>query len=160
MPFPMKTNSKNPDYIYVTYINTTAAKLWAALIDPELIKQYWMGRQNTSTWKKGAALESRSPEGELEWHGQVVEAKKPRRLVYTFQGEESKEPYTLVTFEIEAVNGSSPFRGRGVKLTVTHGGFGKGSKLREGVSRGWPAILSGLKSLLETGQGLGLKHDE
>lgn len=155
-----KTNPKTPDYIYVTYIDTTPLKLWAALLDPEMIRQYWMGRNNTSTWRKGARLESRSPEGELEWHGEIVEAKKPRRLVYTFQGEESKEPYTHVTFEIETVKAGSPFRGQGVKLTVTHAGFIAGSKLRDGISQGWPAILSSLKSLLETGKALVFMHGE
>lgn len=156
----MKAKSQTPEFLYVTYIQTTPRKLWKALVDPELIRQYWMGRHNTSGWKKGDVLESRSPEGELEWQGKILESDPPRRLVYTFQGEESKEPYTTVTFDIEPVTGSSPFRGRGVKLTVTHGGFKPGSKMLGGISQGWPAILSGLKSLLETGKALGLTHGE
>lgn len=154
----MKTKSQKPEFLYVTYINTTPRKLWKALVDPKLIREYWMGRHNTSSWKRGAVLESRSPEGELEWQGKILESEAPRRLVYSFQGEESKEPYTTVTFEIEKVNDAGPFRGRGVKLTVTHTDFEAGSKMLQGISTGWPAILSSLKSLLETGKSLGFKH--
>ena len=60
-----------------------------------------------------------------------------------------KEPPTKVVFTLE------PF-GNLVKLTVTHEGFVEGSKLLDGISKGWPAILSGLKSLLETGKALAI----
>lgn len=154
----MKAKTQKPEFLYVTYINTTPRKLWKALVDPKLIREYWMGRHNTSSWKKGAVLESRSPDGELEWQGKILESEPPHRLVYSFQGEESKEAYTRVTFLIESVNAASPFRGKGVKLTVTHTEFEQGSKLLQGISTGWPAILSSLKSLLETGESLGFSH--
>src|SRR5262249_10578718 len=83
--------------------------------------------------------------------GEILEADPPRRLAYTFKhvldSELSKEPATKVVFTLE------PW-GKLVKLTVTHEGFVAGSKLLDGISKGWPAILSGLKSLLETGKVL------
>ena len=71
----MKTKTNHPDYVYVTYINTTPQKLWAALTDPKLIPQYWLSRTSVSTWKKGATVETRDPEGDLEWSGKIVESR-------------------------------------------------------------------------------------
>jgi uncharacterized protein YndB with AHSA1/START domain len=80
--------------------------------------------------------------------GEILEAERPRRLAYTFKHELDeamrKEGATKVVFTIEP-------HGDLVKLTVTHEGFAAGSKLFDGISKGWPAILSSLKSLLETG---------
>jgi uncharacterized protein YndB with AHSA1/START domain len=143
-------------FVYVTYINTTPKKLWEALINPELIEQYWMGRHNTSKWKRGAAIESRSPDGELEWRGEIVESKPPRRLVYSFGGADSKEEASRVTFEIDSLDRKKGPQGEALRLTVTHDKFPPRSKSYAGVSEGWPAILSGLKSLLETGRSLGI----
>lgn len=153
-----KTNPRIPPYVYVIYINTTPQKLWRALLDPGLIRQYWMGRTNTSTWKQGAPLESRSPEGELEWHGRVIENKPPHRLVYTFQGVGRNQPETRVTFDVATLAKDPVHRGQGLRLTVTHQGYAPGSRMYRGISGGWPAVLSGLKSLVETGRALRLVH--
>jgi uncharacterized protein YndB with AHSA1/START domain len=141
-------------FVYVMYINTTPPKLWKALIAPELIRDYWLGRHNTSTWKRGAPLESRAPDGELEWQGKIVEIKPLRRLVYTFCELGRKEPASRVTFEIELINRRTGPQGEALRLTVTHDQFSPRSQAYLGVCEGWPAILSGLKSLLETGRSL------
>jgi uncharacterized protein YndB with AHSA1/START domain len=154
----MKTKTTPPEFIYVTYINTTPRKLWQALTATALIRRYWMGRENTSTWKRGAALESRDPAGELEWHGRIIESQPPRRLVYSFRIEGADQPESRVTMEIASLKNDPEHRGRGVRLTVTHAGYAPGSRQLKGISRGWPAILSSLKSLLETGASLGLAH--
>ncbi len=145
-----------PRYVYVTYINTTPRKLWRALTDTALIRQYWVGRTNTSTWKKGAGLESRSPDGELEWAGKILESRPPHRLVYTFRMDGAGQPVTKVTCQIDKLGKNSPQRGKGLRLTVTHEGYAPGSPQLEGISTGWPVILSGLKTLVETGKGLGI----
>jgi len=150
----MKTKPRKAEFVYVTYINTTPRKLWRALTDPALIRQYWMGRTNTSTWRKGAPLESRSPAGELEWHGRIVENKPPHRLSYTFGGVDPKDTQTLVTFDVESLAKDSVHRGKGLRVTVTHRGYAPGSRDLKSISAGWPAILSGLKTLLETGRKL------
>ncbi|MFI5357336.1 MAG: SRPBCC family protein [Opitutales bacterium] len=150
----MKSNSDQPDYVYVTYIHTTPQKLWRALIDPALITQYWLGRTQTTTWKRGDSIETRDADGELEWHGKIVVNRPPRRLAYTFQMDGRDQPVTHVTFDIEKIEQGDELHGMGVKLTVTHRGYAQGSRQLRGISWGWPVILSGLKSLLETGRVL------
>jgi uncharacterized protein YndB with AHSA1/START domain len=141
----MTTDPQKPQFVYVTYIATTAEKLWSALTTTDLITKYWGGRHNTSDWQAGSAIESRSPEGELEWHGRVLESQPPRRLVYTFDVVGNDEPASRVTFQIKP-------QGDSVRLEVTHGGFPPGSTVLPNITEGWPAILSGLKTLLETGR--------
>jgi len=138
------------------YIHTTPRDLWRALTDTGFIRQYWLGRENISAWKKGSALESRSPDGELEWQGKIVATQPLRRLVYTFQGTESHEPPSRVTFEIETLDKKRGPQGEAVRLTVTHDRFPPRSKIFPGICEGWPVILSGLKTLLESGRGLGM----
>jgi uncharacterized protein YndB with AHSA1/START domain len=146
-----------PNFVYATIISTTPEKLWTALTEAEFIKQYWFGRQNTSAWKKGATIESRSPEGELEWHGKVLESKPPLLLSHTFHVVGEEEPPTRVQFEIEPLDeAASGPKGRAVRLTVTHDEFSGDSKVYSDIARGWPAILSSLKTLLETGRSLEL----
>jgi uncharacterized protein YndB with AHSA1/START domain len=85
--------------------------------------------------------------------GEILEANRPRRLSYTFRhvldDDLAAEPATKVVFTLEP-------HGDLVKLTLTHEGFADGSKLLDGISKGWPAILSNLKSLLESGQALAI----
>jgi uncharacterized protein YndB with AHSA1/START domain len=145
---------KKPKFVYVTYIGTTAAKLWKALTSTGLIRQYWAGRTNESKWKKGAPLESRSPEGELEWRGKVLESNPLHRLAYTFEVVGSKEGPSRVQFEIEPPRRTDRHHSRALKLTVTHDKFPAGSRIYPGVNEGWPTILSSLKTLLETGHAI------
>ena len=90
--------------------------------------------------------------GESIVDGKVLVADRPKVLSYTFRetaGENSREPYTKVTLELEPEAGTET-----VRLTVIHTDFVAGSGHRKSISQGWPAVLSGLKSLLETGKGL------
>ncbi|MGY3620974.1 SRPBCC family protein [Bradyrhizobium sp. USDA 10063] len=137
-----------PEFVYVTYIETTPEKLWEALTDSEFTKRYWFNTEAKSDWKVGSAF-ALVMNGTTTDVGEILEADRPRRLAYTFKHqldeELRKEPPTKVVFTIEP-------HGSLVKLTVTHEGFVEGSKLLDGISKGWPAILSGLKTLLETGK--------
>jgi uncharacterized protein YndB with AHSA1/START domain len=139
-----------PEFIYVTYIETTPEKLWEALTSSEFTRRYWFNTEVKSDWKVGSPF-ALVMDGQTTDTGQILEADRPRRLSYSFKHELDeemrKEPATKVVFTLEAF-------GNLVKLTVTHEGFVAGGKLLDGISRGWPAILSGLKSLLETGQVL------
>jgi uncharacterized protein YndB with AHSA1/START domain len=146
----------DPNLVYVTIIRSTPGKLWEALTKPDFIQKYWFGRRNTSTWKEGEVIESRSPEGELEWHGKIVKSVPQSEVVFTFHELSLDEPASTVTFKIERLGAGTRPQGDAVQLTVIHEGFPEGSKVREGVSNGWPAILSSLKSLLETGKSLEL----
>ncbi len=137
-----------PEFVYVTYIETTPEKLWEALTSSEFTRQYWFDTEIRSNWTIGAPL-ALVMNGEVTDSGEILEMDRPRRLAYSFKHELDpelrKEPATRVVFTLE------PF-GNVVRLTVTHDGFGIGSKLFEGIGKGWPVILSGLKSLLETGK--------
>ena len=137
-----------PEFVYVTYIETTAEKLWEALTNSEFTRRYWFNTEVKSDWNVGSPF-ALVMDGKTTDTGEILEAERPRRLSYSFKHElfeaMRKEPATKVVFTIE------PY-GNLVKLTVTHEGFIEGSQLLGGISKGWPAILSGLKSLLETGK--------
>jgi uncharacterized protein YndB with AHSA1/START domain len=143
-----------PEFVYVTYIETTPEKLWEALTSSEFSKRYWFGTEVRSDWNVGSSF-ALVTDGKTSDTGKILEADRPRRLSYTFKHElfeeMRNEPATKVVFTLE------PY-GNIVKLTVTHEGFMEGSKLLGAVSNGWPAILSGLKSLLETGKVLAVSR--
>ena len=139
-----------PEFVYVTYIETTPDKLWHALTDGDFTERYWFGARLRSDWKVGSTFEMVRSDGSVSDAGKVVEVDPPRRLAYTFVNLSDKyrgDLPALATFELE------PF-GKLVKLTLTHEGFAEGSKMLPAISKGWPAILSSLKSLLETGHPL------
>jgi uncharacterized protein YndB with AHSA1/START domain len=145
----------NQDFVYVTYIKTTPEKLWTALTSPEFTRQYWFGIDVTSDWKVGSPMKYIS-KGEAKVDGKVLISDRPKLLSYTFRettGESSKEPPTRVTLELEPELGTET-----VRLTVTHTDFVPGSKHRPSISGGWPAVLSNLKSLLETGKTLAFEQ--
>jgi uncharacterized protein YndB with AHSA1/START domain len=145
---------RKPEFIYVSYIETTPEKLWEALTDGEFTERYWFGVHLRSDWKIGSTFEMVRSNGTVSDAGKVVEYDPPRRLAYTFvnlSDEYKGELPALATFVIEP-------HGKLVKLTLTHEGFAEGSKFLLGISQGWPAILSALKSLLETGKPLDIPY--
>ena len=143
--------SDKPKFAYVIYIRTTADKLWRALMEPEFTRQYWAGTWQESDWKVGAAWRIVMPDGRVADTGEIVEIEPPRRLVLTwrneFRPELHAEGYSRLSYMLEQ-------QGDMVKLTVAHDIDKSESKFIEAVSNGWPAILSSLKSMLETGEPL------
>jgi uncharacterized protein YndB with AHSA1/START domain len=143
--------SAKSKFVYVTYIRTTPEKLWRALTDPELTRQYWFGVSSESDWKPGASWRLMIPDGRVGDSGEVLEIDPPRRLVISWRNEFipelRAEGFSRATFELEP-------EGDAVKLTITHEMDRPDSEFIKGVSSGWPPILSSLKSLLETGQPL------
>src|SRR3984893_7724181 len=141
-----------PEFVYVTYIETTPEKLWEALTSSEFSRRYWFNTDVKSDWKVGSPF-ALVMNGTTTDVGEILEADPPRRLSYTFQhvlnGELRGDPPSKVVFKIER-------HGKFVKLTLTHEGFAEGSKLLDGVSKGWPAILSTLKSMLERDTALAI----
>jgi uncharacterized protein YndB with AHSA1/START domain len=139
------------EFVYVTYIRSTIDKVWEALTAPEFTRQYWFGIESRSTWNKGAKWELVAPDGRVFDAGEIVEVDRPRRLVIAWQhqlhDDMRAEGFSRATFDLETV-------GDCVKLTIVHGIDVANSKLVQGVSQGWPHILSSLKSLLETGKPL------
>jgi uncharacterized protein YndB with AHSA1/START domain len=141
---------RKPEFIYITYIETTPEQLWEALTSSEFSKRYWWNTSVISDWKVGSPF-SLVMDGTTTDVGEILEVDRPRRLSYTFHhvlSEASrKERPTKVVFNLE------PY-GKLVKLTLTHEDFEEGSVILDGISKGWPAILSSLKSMLESGTAL------
>jgi len=142
-------------FVYVTFIRTTPEKLWDALTKPEFTRIYWYDMWQDCDWKEGSSWKLMFPDGRIADQGTILVSEKPKRLVIAWQNEwkpELKaEGPSRATFEIEPA-------GPAVKLTVTHEIPVAESQLIDAVSGGWPLILSGLKSLLETGEKLAIPH--
>jgi uncharacterized protein YndB with AHSA1/START domain len=153
---------KKPSFVYVTYIATTPEKVWQAVVDTEVTRRYWadpvegVPRVNVSDWKPGSRWEhQRTDEARtVDIVGKVVESKPPQRLVFTWARPaeaEAESKHSRVTFDIE------PYGEALVRLTVTHEDLDHDPQMLEGISGGWPKVLSNLKTLLETGQALPAK---
>ena len=157
-----ETPLTNPEFVYTTYIKTTPERLWQTLTDPAFTRQYW-GTELLSDWKAGSPVTWIFAGVKVEDPEQVVlEADPPRRLAYTwqtitpefakavgfteeYQRQVAAEPRSRVAFDLEAVEGGW------VRLTLVQDGFPEDSEVLKSVSGGWPMILSGLKTFLETG---------
>ncbi|TGQ74447.1 MAG: polyketide cyclase [Mesorhizobium sp.] len=140
-------------FVYVTYIRSTPQKVFEAIIKPDVARRYW-GHENVSDWKAGSSWEHirANDERSVELVGKVVEISPPTRLVITWaNASQADDPskYSRVTFGIEEYDTM-------VRLTVTHDELEAGSGMAKGISQGWPAVLSSLKSFLETGSGIDL----
>ena len=139
-----------PDFVYVVFIQSTPAAVWQALTTPEFTARYWGGRRIESDWQVGSPVRHLRPDGGSYGEGEVLAADPSRLLSYTFhlrsgEGRVADSP-ARVTFEIEAA-------GAAVKLTLKHQ-HAADSVRREIMDNAWPAILSSLKTLLETGEPL------
>src|SRR5580698_1302670 len=139
------------EFVYVTYIRTTPAKLWRALTEPEFTRKFWVETVQECEWKAGSTWKLKVPDGRIADSGEVLEIDPPRKLVLSWQNhlfpEVTAEGFSRLTYSLEQM-------GSTVKLTVTHSMERKDSELVKKVSNGWPHILASLKSLLETGQQL------
>lgn len=138
-------------FVYVTYIVATPEKVFEAITKPEVARRYW-GHENVSDWQPGSEWQHirANDERTVELVGKVVEVSPPSRLVITWASPaQAADPasHSRVTFEIEEYEEM-------VRLTVTHDELEAGSGMAKGISKGWPAVLSSLKSFLETGRGL------
>ena len=143
---PLKPHAeRDPDFVYVIYIMTSPQRVWDALTDGENVRAWWANTQHDSTFKPGDPITYRRND-KVDVRGEILEREEPNRLVYTFHvegpGPQHDEGPTLVTYEIAA-------NGNATMLKITHTNFRADSAVRKGVSQGWPAILSALKSSLE-----------
>jgi uncharacterized protein YndB with AHSA1/START domain/DNA-binding transcriptional ArsR family regulator len=136
--------------VFEIYIKTTPERLWEAITDPEMRSTYSFGVRVRSDWTSGSRYEASHPRAPgFLMEGENLEVDPPRRLVQSFRAlwseDVKREGTSRVTWEIEPVGDSC-------RLTVTH------DELREDANNelygGWPMILSGLKTLLETGERL------
>jgi uncharacterized protein YndB with AHSA1/START domain len=140
-------------FVYVTYILSTPQKVFEAITKPDIARRYW-GHENVSEWTPGAKWEHirANDERTLELVGEVLEVTPPTRLVMSWaNASQATEPdsHSRVTFDVAEYENM-------VRLTVTHDDLQIDSGMAKGVTQGWPAVLSSLKSFLETGRGIDL----
>jgi uncharacterized protein YndB with AHSA1/START domain len=151
----MNVKNFKPAIVYTIYIASTPEKVWEALTTAEFSRKYFSGHAVEVDLRVGGAYIIRTPDGSLHISGEVIECDPPKKLTVTFNVNwpalvEKLGP-TLVTYEIEQA-------GDAVKLTMLQSHDRPISDdILSGGREGWPAILSSLKSVLETGQPLAIK---
>jgi len=152
---PMSTSA--PNHVYEVYIHATPERIWQAITDPDLTRRYYYGTLVRSTWEPGARLSYDYPDGTLAADGKVLEVDPPRRLVMSFNAvwddEVKADPPTRMTWEITPM-------GNSCRLTVTHTDLIPGSATDTAVRGGISVIVSGLKTLLETGEPLRIESPQ
>jgi uncharacterized protein YndB with AHSA1/START domain len=140
--------------VYQVFIKSTPEQIWEAITKPEFTSRYFHGSLADSTFEPGTPYRSWSPDRSKLWiEGEILEADPPRRLSHTwtslYDPETAGEEPSRVTWEIEPQDGGYS------KLTVVHDQLEGAPKTAAGVSgAGWMMVLSGLKTLLETGEPL------
>jgi uncharacterized protein YndB with AHSA1/START domain len=154
-------------FTYTTLIGTTSAKLWQALTDPAFTRRYRRGLEFETDWKPGSTITFRNlalalviadPEQVIlesdpyrclsyTWHSFTDDWARAYKIAPEFYSSVAAERRSKVAFDIEELSGTA-------KLTVVHDGFEPGSTYLERIARGWPVVLSNLKTLLETGDVL------
>jgi uncharacterized protein YndB with AHSA1/START domain len=153
----MNIDNFKPMTVYTIYIASTPEKVWEALTSAEFSRKYFSGLAVEVDLKIGGAFIVRPPDGSVHINGEVIECVPPRKLTITFNVNwpaliEKLGP-TLVTYEIEPA-------GNAVRLTLTEAHDRPiDDDILSGGRQGWPAILSSLKSLLETGNALVIKME-
>ena len=168
----MNVKANENAFIYTTYILASPERVWQGLTDPDLMERYWRHQRAgpkafLSDWKKGSTYEMTHEEVGLVVSGSdqvILESDPYNRLAYTWHTitpewaaavgmDEATaaiwraEPRSKLAFDIEDVGHGT------ARLTVTHG-FALGTAALPAISEGWPAVLSSLKTLLETGSSL------
>jgi uncharacterized protein YndB with AHSA1/START domain len=138
-----------PAFVYTTYIETSAEKLWQALTDGDFTERYWFGHRVTSDWTVGSAYRFAN-KGKPMVEGKVRVSDPPRRLAYSWDVVKegaARERTSRVTFDLVP-------RGKVIRLVVTHDEIDESGTTLRDVSAGWPMVLASLKSVLETGHPL------
>lgn len=145
------TTMSPPKHVYEVFIRTTPEKLWAAIVDPEMTKKYFYGTSVKSSFEKRAPIQYVNGKGEIALDGEVLEVVPNKRLVVTFAQKHNvaakDDRPSRVTWEIEQ-------RGETCKLTLVHDDFDGETATYKSTGPGWNPVLSGLKTLLETGKPL------
>ncbi len=151
----MNVNNFKPAIVYTIYIAATPERVWQALTTAEFSRKYFSGFAIEADLQVGGAFIARAPDGSVHISGEVIECDPPKKLTITWNVNwpalvEKLGP-TLVTYEIEQT-------GEAVKLTMLQSHDRDISEdILSGGRQGWPAILSSLNSVLETGNALAIK---
>lgn len=136
-------------HVCTIYIKASAESVWQGLTDPEFTSRYFHATSIESSWEIGSQVLYKNPDGSIAVAGEVLEADYPKRLSFTwhvhYNAEAMKERPSRVTFLLDEASDAT-------KLTLVHDDFDEGTVVLPQVSEGWIAILSNLKTLIETGE--------
>ena len=147
----MTTMTEQATQVYAVFIRATPEQVWDAITKPEFTTKYFHGTRIESSFEQGAPYLSLAGDDRVV-EGEILESEPPRMLKHSwralFDDEQAAEPYSRVTWEIEPQDGGVS------KLSVVHDRLEHAPKTAENVAGGWMYILSGLKTLLETGEPL------
>jgi len=147
----MTTMTEQATQVYAVFIRATPEQVWDAITKPEFTTKYFHGTKIESTFEPGTPYLSVAGSDTVV-DGEILESDPPRTLKHTWRAlwdpETAAEPHSRVTWEIE------PQEGGVTKLTVTHDQLEAAPKTAESVAGGWEYVLSGLKTVLETGEPL------
>lgn len=134
-------------HVSVIYIKASAERVWQGITSAEFTQRYFHNTDVESTWTVGASVTFYNQDKTVAVTGTVLESSPPDKLSFTWQihynPEAEKETPSRVTFELQEINDAT-------RLTLVHDQFPDGSIVLPSISEGWPAILSNLKTLLET----------
>ena len=149
-----ETMSAAPTQVYQVYIKASPEQVWDAITKPEFTARYFFGSRVQTTGEAGTPIRHLAADTDDLWGDDaILESEPPRRLVHTWRSlydeELAAEPSSRITWEIEEQPGGVS------KLTVIHDQLERSPKTAAGVAGGWSYVLSGLKTLLETGEPLG-----
>ncbi len=144
-----------PAHVYTTYIRASLDAVWDAITNPDMTAQYYYGTRVDSSWEVGAPMTYSYPDGTLVSEGSIIAIDPPNRLEFTFHAlwddELRDEGPVREVWALADVNGM-------VKLTVEMYDIDTDSKTYEEFTGGFAYIIAGLKSTLETGEGLPSPH--
>lgn len=147
--------TEKPKHVYQVLIKTSLEQLWAAVTDPEMTSQFWYGCYIQSDWQIGSTFLLTNADGDVQAQGRILECVPLKRLVTTWEWfvfeETSDEAPSRITWELEE---HKDLPGVCI-LTVVHDQFDGAPNTYRIIESGWPTVLSGLKTLLETGEPLG-----
>jgi uncharacterized protein YndB with AHSA1/START domain len=145
--------------VYEVYIRTTPEKLWEAITKPQFTRDYYFGSSVESDWREGSALAYRGPEDRVPFEATILAIEPGHKLVHDFKPDPREWDLSpdatpsRVTYEIQQM-------GPSCLLRVTHEHFHGETNTVESTRYGWQLILSGLKTLLETGKPLVVEEPE
>ena len=149
----MSTMTEQATQVYAVFIRATPEQVWDAITKPEFTSRYFFGSKIDSTFESGSRYLSLSGDDDRQLvEGEILESDPPRILRHSWRSlwdaEQAEEPFSRVTWEIESQEGGV------TKLTVTHDQLEASPNTAESVAGGWSYVLSGLKTLVETGKPL------
>jgi uncharacterized protein YndB with AHSA1/START domain len=149
----MTTMTSEITQVYSVFIRATPEQVWDAITKPEFTVQYFYGSVIDSTFEAGSPYNGWSADRQQQYvDGEVLESDPPRLLRHTWRSlwsdDARNEPHSRVSWEIEQQDGGV------TKLTVVHDRLEASPRTAEEVAGGWMYVLSGLKTLLETGEPL------